>query len=65
MSKIESDFCFVQKKISGQENTQPLIVVTMVEDKGEMTNNDFANTTKNIKQMIEQYESHKTGCELR
>ena len=50
MSKIESDFCFVQKK-SGQEKTQPLKVIKMLEDKGEMTNNDLQNTTKNrIKQ---------------
>ena len=44
MSKRES--LFRTKKISGQENTQPLKVFTMLEDKGEMTNNDFANTTK-------------------
>jgi hypothetical protein len=36
---------FRTKKISGQENTQPLKVDTMVKDKGQMINNDLLNTT--------------------
>jgi hypothetical protein len=35
------------KNISGQKNTQPLRVDTMPKDKGQMTNNDLLNTTKN------------------
>jgi hypothetical protein len=50
-------------KISGQENTQPLKVDTMAKDKEQMTNNDLRNTTK--RQKNEEYEPHKTGCELR
>jgi hypothetical protein len=34
------------KTISGQENTQPLKVDTMANDKGQMTNNDLLNTTE-------------------
>jgi len=34
-------FVLYKKKISGQENTHPLKVDTMVKDKGQMTNNDL------------------------
>jgi hypothetical protein len=40
---------FRTKKISGQENTQPLKVDTMVKDKGQMINNDLLNTTEKNK----------------
>jgi hypothetical protein len=51
---VHIQFCGIRiapykKKISGQENTQPLKVDIMAEDKGEMTNNDLQNTKKNPK----------------
>jgi hypothetical protein len=59
---------FRTKKISGQENTQPLKVDTMAKDKGQMINNDLLNTTgkkqnKQSKRLINTNPT-KTGCEL-
>ena len=64
MSCQKHNLIFVSyKKISGQENTQPLKVDTMAKDKGQMTNKDLLSTTKKTnkqtKQKIDQYESHK------
>ena len=53
MSKIESDFCFVQKEISEQENTQSLKVDTMEKEKEQMTSNDLQNTMKKKEQKID------------
>jgi hypothetical protein len=47
--KYNITFVSYKKKISGQENTQPLKVDIMAEDKGEMTNNDLQNTKKKPK----------------